>query len=263
MAASPLAPIARRLALLAAAAAAAAPLAPAGASSFSWLPLGDSITWGCGNGVLPHEPDDGCEADAASYRIPVCQALEQANISITTLGSRSAGPASSPAAWRAHEGHPGWRIDELAAIAPQWAALAPQVVTFLVGANDCLQGDGAPTAIARMAALLNTTRSLLPASSKVLVGSMLDVPDGAAKDCQVALNAALPALVKLADGGRGAFSYVPVAEGTVGVCGNDKTTYSIGDGVHPNAAGHARVASVFALYMRYVLCPNFRVDQSC
>ena len=247
-------------ALLLAAASAAVLLAPASASSFTYLPLGDSITWGCGNGFLPHEPDDGCEGDAASYRIP----LEQANISIATLGSRSAGPASSPAAWRNHEGHPGWRIDQLTAIAPQWAAtLKPQVVTALVGANDCLQGDGAPVAIARMVAFLNTTLALLPSTSKVLVASILDVPDGPAKVCQVALNAALPALITQADGGRGMLSYVPVAEGTAGVCGNDKTSYSIGDGVHPNAAGHARVASVFALYMRDVLCPNFRVDQSC
>ena len=135
-------------------------------------------------------------------------------------------------------------------------------MTFLVGANDCLQGDGGATAIARMTALLNVTSALLPAA-KVLVGSMLDVPSGGGKDCQVALNAALPALIKQADGGRGSFFYVPVAEGTVGVCGDDKTTYSIGDGVHPNAEGHARVASVFALYMRKVLCPNYQVDKSC
>jgi len=74
----------------------------AAASSFKWLPLGDSITWGCGNGFLPHAPDNGCEEDAASYRIPTAQALEQANISITTVGTRTAGPASSPASWRAH-----------------------------------------------------------------------------------------------------------------------------------------------------------------
>ena len=233
--------------------------ATAGASHFTWLPLGDSITWGCGNGVLPHEPDDGCEADAGSYRVPTCTALEQANVTITTVGSRSAGPPSSPPTWRDHEGHPGWRIDELAAIAPAWAALAPQVVTMLVGANDCLQGDGAPAAIARMTALLNTTAALLP-SAKVIVGSMLDVPSGAAKDCQVALNAALPALVKQAGGN---FVYAPVAEGTAGVCGDDRNTYCIGDGVHPNAQGHARVASVFALYMRYTLCPNFEVARSC
>jgi hypothetical protein len=112
--------------------------ATASASHFTWLPLGDSITWGCGNGVLPHEPNDGCEADAASYRIPTAQALEQQNITITTVGNRTAGPASSPVSWRNHEGHPGYRIDQLTAIAPMWTQFNPQIVTMLVGANDCL-----------------------------------------------------------------------------------------------------------------------------
>ena len=128
-----------------------------------------------------------------------------------------------------------------------------------VGANDCLQGDGATAAIARMTALLNTTSVLLPAA-KVFVASMLDVPSGAAKVCQSALNAALPALVKAAGAN---FFYVPVAENTVGVCGDDKTTWSCGDGVHPNAGGHARVASVFALWMRHTLCPDWSPDNSC
>ena len=229
------------------------------ASHFRWLPGGDSITWACGNGFLPHEPNDGCEADAAGYRIPTAQALEQANVTITTVGSRTAGPASAPLAWLAHEGHPGWRIDQLTAIVPAWVALAPDVVTLLAGANDCLQGDGATLAISRMAALLNATATLLP-RARVLVASILDVPGAAAKACQVALNAALPQLVQQAGGSA---LYVPLAENTLGVCGEDKTTWSIGDGVHPNAAGHARVASVFALYMRRALCPNFRTDVPC
>jgi lysophospholipase L1-like esterase len=232
------------------------------ASHFTWLPLGDSISWGCGNGFLPHEPDDGCEADAAAYRIPTAQALEQANVTITTVGSRSAGPASSPPAWRAHEGHPGYRIDQLTALAPAWAALAPDIVTVLAGANDCLQGDGAPLATARMAALLNATTALLP-RARVLVGSILDVPSGPAKACQQALNTALPGLVKQFDGGSGRVVYVPVAENTVGVCGDDRRTWSIGDGVHPNAAGHAKVAAVFALWMRSALCPGFQTDRPC
>jgi lysophospholipase L1-like esterase len=235
-------------------------IALASASHFTWLPLGDSITWGCGNGFLPHVPNGGCEADAGSYRIPTAQALEQANITVTTVGSLVAAPASAPAAWRAHEGHPGWRIDQLNATARSvWAPLQPQVVTMLVGANDCLQGDGAPVALARMTALLGTTAAALPAAA-VLVASILDVPSGGAKTCQEAFNAALPALVA----GFGArFSYVPVAENTTGVCGDDKTTWSIGDGVHPNAAGHARVASVFARAMRAVLCPRFETDHAC
>jgi lysophospholipase L1-like esterase len=233
----------------------------ASASHFTWTAVGDSISWGCANGVQPHEPN-GCEADAASYRIPTAQALEQANITITTLGSLSAGPPSSPLAWRQHEGHPGWRIDQLAAILPAWAAAAPQVVTVLAGANDCLQGDGDAVALARMAGLLNATARALPAA-KVLVGSLLDLPPGAAKACQAAFNAALPALVQGVDGGRGNLIYVPVAENTVGVCGADRTTWCSGDGVHPSAGGHARVASVFAVWMRRALCPNYRVDVSC
>lgn len=229
------------------------------ASHFTWLPLGDSISWGCGNGYLPHKPNGGCEADAASYRIPVCQALEQSNITITTVGSLSAGPASAPTAWLAHEGHPGYRIDQLTDLMSSWAALAPQVITMLVGANDCLQGDGAPTAIARMVVLLNKTAAALPAT-RVFVASMLDVPSGAAKACQLTFNAALPGLVNATNTN---FVYVPVAENTVGVCGDDRTTWSIGDGVHPNAGGHARVASVFARWMRTSLCPAFHVDAPC
>jgi lysophospholipase L1-like esterase len=229
------------------------------ASSFTWLPLGDSITWGCGNGYLAHEPNDGCEADAASYRIPTAQALEQANITLTTVGSRAAGPASSPESWRSHEGWPGYRIDQLRDLNATWAAFRPDVITMLVGANDCLQGDGADVASTRLMALLATTRALLPAST-VFVASILDVPSGSAKVCQTAFNAAMPAIVAAAGP---EFFYVPVAENTTGVCGDDKTTWSIGDGVHPNAAGHARVASVFAGTMRKVLCPGFRVDHAC
>lgn len=130
---------------------------------------------------------------------------------------------------------------------------------MLVGANDCLQGDGAANATARLTTLLATTKAALPAA-KVLVGSILDVPSAGAKACQVAFNAAMPAVVAAAGPN---FVYVPVAENTTGVCGTDRTSWSIGDGVHPNAAGHARVASVFARAMRAVLCPNFRTDRAC
>jgi lysophospholipase L1-like esterase len=63
--------------------------------------------------------------------------------------------------------------------------------------------------------------------------------------------------------GKANFVYVPLAENTTGVCGDDKTTWSIGDGVHPNAGGHARIASVFIPWMRNTLCPNNQVDKSC
>jgi lysophospholipase L1-like esterase len=183
---------------------------------------------------------------------------------VTTVGSVAAGPATAPASWKSHEGHPGWRIDQIEAIAPAWAKLGATVITYLLGANDCLQGDGAEVAIQRMAQLINTTQAVAPGAT-VFVASMLDVPaknlGGRAKECQVGLNSALPRLLAAANAANPTrspvqFVYVPVAENTAGVCGNDTTTWSIGDGVHPNPAGHMRVGSVFANYILNTICPS-------
>lgn len=71
----------------------------------------------------------------------------------------------------------------------------------------------------------------------------------------------LPALVDKNDN----FMYVPLYENTSSpqVCGDNQDQYSIGDGVHPNAFGHLRVASVWARTIANYYCPNHRNDQSC
>jgi lysophospholipase L1-like esterase len=87
-----------------------------------WLPLGDSITWGCNGPTI-----QDCHLDAASYRVPLALALTQHPLShqgkrfwgqgpnsvgfnITTMGTLTTGPPYVPAAWLKHEGHPGWQI---------------------------------------------------------------------------------------------------------------------------------------------------------
>ena len=64
-------------------------------------------------------------------------------------------------------------------------------------------------------------------------------------------------------GSRANFHYVPMFENTTEVCGDNRLSYSIGDGVHPNAAGHLRVGGVFAETMLHTLCPNHSNDKSC
>ena len=91
---------------------------------------------GCGNGILPHVANGGCERDAGSYRIPAAQALEQWNITVETVGSLTAGPASSPLGWQHHEGHPGWTAVQVEAISPAWTKLEPDMITVLLGTND-------------------------------------------------------------------------------------------------------------------------------
>jgi lysophospholipase L1-like esterase len=235
----------------------------------TWLPLGDSITWGCGNGVEPHVPDPGdgggkgCEADAGSYRIPVAQALEQWNISVTTVGTRFAGPASQPDAWKYHDGHPGWKTSQIEAISVHWTAFNPDVITILLGTNDLK--SNASLILADIDALLNTTRKSLP-NAAIFVASILDVPHsiggGRNKANQVGLNKGIPDVVSKW-GATGMVHYVPLSENTTGVCGDDKHTFSIGDGVHPNPMGHLRVAAVFARSITQVLCPGYHPDKGC
>ena len=184
-------------------------LATTQALHLRWLPLGDSITWGCGNGILPHVPGGGCERDAGSYRIPAAMALEQWNISVQTVGSLTAGPASAPDVWQHHEGHPGWTAPQINAIAPAWSKLQPDLVTVLLGTNDCgnssrTAGADASYPIESMRVLLDTISAKLPAA-KVLVASTLamrsSVRAGADAACGRNLNAAIPGLLRCVCGG--------------------------------------------------------------
>ena len=72
-----------------------------------YLPLGDSITWGCGTDAAPRG-GAGCVKDAGGYRVPLIWALSQAGYNVTTMGTLKTGPSYVPEAWISHEGHPGW-----------------------------------------------------------------------------------------------------------------------------------------------------------
>ena len=248
--------------------AAACLAATASGLQIRWLPLGDSITWGCGNGILPHvDPpgcratrwhlnECGCERDAGSYRIPVAQALEQWNITTVTVGNLTSGPASSPLAWQHHEGHPGWTIEQVASISAQWIKTNPDVITVLLGTND--SGSPPASAAAALRALLKTVATALPATN-VFVASILRMPATHAAFV-TQFNAAIPGLVQ---GAGKNFHYVPLYENTSQVCGDNKHQYSIGDGVHPNPFGHLRVGGVFARTIAATLCPTHTNDHSC
>lgn len=86
--------------------------AAAGSTPVLWLPLGDSITFGCGTDAAPRGPA-GCVSDAGGYRVPLAWALSQAGFNVSTMGTLTTGPAYVPPAWLRHEGHPGWRLDQV------------------------------------------------------------------------------------------------------------------------------------------------------
>src|SRR5437868_15322506 len=69
------------------------------------MPLGDSITYGAGS------------SDEAGYRTLLWKECMQSGYRIRFVGTRSSGPRSID---RHHEGHPGWRIDQLSSHVIPW-----------------------------------------------------------------------------------------------------------------------------------------------
>ena len=93
------------------------------------MPLGDGLT-------------DGTYVDGG-YRIDLFAGLRSAGLNVDFVGSRHNGVPGLDD--KHHEGHPGWRIDELATgVAPWLTAYQPQIVLLLVGTHDMTQNHRPP-----------------------------------------------------------------------------------------------------------------------
>lgn len=147
------------------------------------MPLGDSITVGEGaNG-------DGWRLPLASLLVDVQQWPAE------WVGSQTSGNQPNPR----HEGHSGWRIDQLAGQVTDWLTTwTPDVVIVQAGTNDALQGSTAEVMMQRMSTLVATIRQARP-SAHILLGELIPVRYGTDRDiASVAMqqfNATLPTLV--------------------------------------------------------------------
>ena len=220
-----------------------------------YLALGDSITWGCGTDAAPRGSLH-CYPDAGGYRAPLIWALSQQGFNVTTMGTLATGPSYVPAAWTRHEGHPGWRFDQIDGILNQSLATSPtgkppDLVTIHLGTNDCGQGLTVPTIQANARKLLAHLHAGAP-NADVFMASMIGFPGQAA--CSASFNALVPGLVSEAKAAGMRITYVPMAE-TSGVCvdkAKDTPLFPASGlccagEVHPTAAGYLRMASSFAL----------------
>lgn len=118
-----------------------------GPTPLLWLPLGDSITFGCGNSALPRQKAV-CVPNAGGYRVPLAWTLAQLNYNVSTMGTLTNGGDDTPPQWHHHEGHPGWRWDQVDDILDQsleTSPTPPDLVTIHLGTNDCGQGADLPT----------------------------------------------------------------------------------------------------------------------
>lgn len=139
------------------------------------MPLGDSIT-------------DGYNVPGG-YRISLWQALEERGDRIEFVGSQENGPPELPD--RNHQGHSGWRIDELHRRVGDWLDTAePDVILLIIGTNDIAQGHNLDTAPDRLKGLIDELFHHRP-QAQIFVGSIPPIDEPGLNARVVAYNQAI------------------------------------------------------------------------
>ncbi len=118
------------------------------------MPLGDSITYGVDS------------SDEGGYRTTLWSDLIQNGYSVNMVGSLSDGPDDID---REHEGHSGWRIDQISDHIESWLdTYQPQIILLHIGTNDILQHKDLKNAPKRLGFLVDQINTTLPGATVVI-----------------------------------------------------------------------------------------------
>jgi len=215
-----------------------------------WLPLGDSITFGCTGPTI-----QDCHSDGGGYRVPLAFALSQpplgspslVGFNVSTMGTQTTGPSYVPAQWCHHEGHPGWQVSTLDGILAKSLATSPtppDLITLHIGTNDCNAAVPPAQIRDRMDSLLGHLLAMTP-TSQVFVADVIGTGQPW-NTCVQAFNQMLPNITSTwaAKGLR----LVHVSMEGWG-CGAAGALHDLcgGHQIHPTSAGYPHMASPFAL----------------
>lgn len=188
------------------------------------MPLGDSIT--------------EAETGYASYRYWMWHELIKAGYEIDLVGSMTGvynGPPLYPDFDQNHEGHWGWRADEVLGQLAVWATTAqPEVVLLHLGHNDLWQGQTVASTVDDLTSIIGVLRA---ANSNVIILIAQVIPStvGALSEIPV-LNAEIAVLAAAVTTGES--PVIVVDQWTDFDAAVD--TY---DGVHPNQSGEEKMAA--------------------
>jgi lysophospholipase L1-like esterase len=188
------------------------------------MPLGDSIT-------------DGFNVPGG-YRVDLWQKFVAGGYRIDFVGSQFNGPAGLGD--HDHQGHSGWTIAQIEANAANWLrATTPRTVLLHIGTNDMFSASsGAPQ---RLSTLLDTITATAP-DAEVFVSTIIPL-SGA--DSQVrTYNAAIPGIVQSKVNAGRRVHLVDMYPAL--------TLADLADGVHPNAGGYSKMATVWYNALRSV-----------
>jgi lysophospholipase L1-like esterase len=197
------------------------PCPPTGACII--LPFGDSITDGFGT--------------PGGYRMDLFSLARDDMHEITYVGSLENGPPNVDGVTfpRRHEGHSGWRINQLLDLIPSPGFnTIPHVVLLMIGTNDVINNDALAQAPARLGNLLDEIIDAAP-DALIVVAKITPM---STSDAQIrAYNDAIPGIVAArVDMGK----HLIVVDQYTGFQQNE-----LADGIHPNPAGYTRMAGVW------------------
>ncbi len=215
--------------------------------SIKIMPMGDSITYGSGA--------------AGGYRTQLYNSLTAAGLNVEFVGSATDNPSTTlgAAGQVNHEGHGGWRIDELAAnldansgrtgnnggfwfpgIAGTRDPINPDIILLHIGTNDFGQNFNITTAKDRLDALIAQLVADRP-SAKVIVTNLLIRTDNTTTENNIEslFNPYVPGIVA-AHQALGQKVYFLDMESKL-----DPAT-DLGDKLHPNQVGYNKMGDAFS-----------------
>ena len=192
------------------------------------MPLGDSITEGT---QVP-----------GGYRIGLWQRTAAAGYRVDLVGSQFNGPTALGD--HDHEGHPGWRIDQIDANISGWLrSTSPRSVLLHIGTNDVLQNYNLGGAPNRLSTLIDHITAATP-SADVFVATIIPLSSASQESAARTFNAAIPGLVQAkVNAGR----RVHLVDMHAAL-----TAADLIDGIHPTAAGYDKMAAVWYAALRAV-----------
>jgi lysophospholipase L1-like esterase len=192
------------------------------------MPLGDSIT-------------HGTQVPGGS-RIGLWQRFTANGYRVDFVGSQFNGPANLGD--HDHEGHPGWRIDQIDANIVGWLqTFTPHTVLLHIGTNDVLQNFNLSTAPNRLSTLIDRITNTAP-TAEVFVAQIIPLANAGQDAAARTFNATIPGIVQSkVNAGR----HVHLVD-----MHSALTTADLIDGVHPTAGGYDKMAAVWFTALRSV-----------
>jgi lysophospholipase L1-like esterase len=183
------------------------------------MPLGDSIT-------------DGYTPYPGGYRVDLWHRFTSEGHTVDFVGSQSNGPAELGD--HDHEGHSGWRIDQLDANIVNWLGTSdPRTILLHIGTNDINQNYDVANAPARLSALIDHILQQKP-DVQLFVAQIITEQGEPHATMVNTFNAAVPAIVA----SKGPNVHLVDMHAAL-------TADDLADGVHPKQEGYDKMAAVW------------------